>query len=130
MRSRMRSRSASAKAAAMVRKSLLKPFPAMSPPRSSRWSFTPRVLSCSTTLRASRAERKQRSSLAAITMSPALSLASIAPPPGGATVERHGAGDAFLDHDPVKHQAVHVGVALDHAALHIEALALVRLPRR
>src|SRR5208337_3901700 len=41
MRSRMRSRSASANAAAIVRNSLLIPLPAMSPPRSRRCSLTP-----------------------------------------------------------------------------------------
>ena len=42
MRSRMRSRSASAKAAAIVRNSFDRPLPAISPPRSRRWSLTPR----------------------------------------------------------------------------------------
>jgi hypothetical protein len=42
IRSRMRSRSASAKAAAIVRNSLDRPLPEMSPPRSSRWRATPR----------------------------------------------------------------------------------------
>jgi hypothetical protein len=41
MRSLMRSRSASANAAAMGRNSFDRPLPAMSPPRSSRWSFMP-----------------------------------------------------------------------------------------
>jgi hypothetical protein len=78
--SRMRSRSASAKAAAMVKNSLLIPLPAMSPPRSSRCSLTPLPLRLSTTLSASRAERNKRSCLAAMTMSPRCSLANSWPP--------------------------------------------------
>jgi hypothetical protein len=39
---------------------LTQAIPAMSPPRSSRWSFTPRVLRLSTTLSASRARSHQR----------------------------------------------------------------------
>jgi len=82
MRSRMRSRSASAKAAAIVRNSLDMPLPAMSPPRSSRWSLTPLPFRLSTTLSASRAERNRRSSLAAMTISPRSSLANSARPTG------------------------------------------------
>jgi len=79
---RMRSRSASAKAAAIVRNSFDKPLPAMSPPRSRRWSLTPRSLRSSTTWSASRALRNRRSSFGAMTMSPRSSFANRVPPAG------------------------------------------------
>jgi hypothetical protein len=48
---------------------------------------------------------------------------------GGSRGDGDGTGDAFLDHDPFKDQAVHVGVAFDLATLDFEAFALGSLFR-
>ena len=64
-----------------------------------------------------------------MTMSPRSSLANSWPPTGRSstgTEPRH----ALLDQHLGERQAVHVGVALDLAALDVEALALVGLLQR
>ena len=48
---------------------------------------------------------------------------------GGTLGDRDGAADALLDHDVVERQAVHEGITLDLAPLHVEAFALGGLLR-
>ena len=60
--------------------------------------------------------------------SPALSRAN-SWPPAARSCDRDCAGDAFLDHDLVELEVVLHRVALDLAALDVQALALVGLAR-
>lgn len=69
----------------MVRNSLDRPLPLMSPPRSSSTSATPRSFSSATACNASRAERNRRSSFAATTVSPRWSPPQSRAPSGRCT---------------------------------------------
>ena len=64
-----------------------------------------------------------------MTTSPFVSLANSGPAAGRSSTGTEPL-HAFLDHDVVERQAVHEGIALDLAPLHVEAFALVGLSGR
>ena len=120
------SRSASATAAdKIVKTSLLMPLPVTSPPRSIMCRQTPRSLRCCRTCSASSADRNMRLSLAVMTMSPALRIASSRAP--SVVGEGFGPRNTALDEHRVNRLTEHHGIALNYSLLGAQAFAFLCL---
>ena len=109
-----------------MKTSLETPLPVVSPPRSIMCRLTRACFSLPSTSNASRAERNMRSSFGVITTSPGFRMRQQRRTLRAVT-ERLGSRHAALHEHLVDHEAMHLGIAGDHALLNIQALALVGL---